>query len=85
MVSNWLKVTHFEANVCVEIVPNDIPNDGDHKTNAAVGDENDPKELVKKPQVGPALVNETLVRKAYQDCPEYEVEESCVAEEDKKA
>ena len=69
----------------MKLVPNDSTNEGHHKANAAVWDQNDPKELVKQPKVGSTLVNETPVCKAYQDCPEYEVEESGVAEENKKA
>ena len=85
MVSNWLEIAHFESKVCVKCVPSDSTKEAHHKTNAAVWDENDPKEAVKKPKVWPTLVNKTPMCKAYQDCPEYEVEESRVAEENKKA
>ena len=49
--------------------------------NAAIGDENDPKKLVEKPKVGPPLVDKTSLWKSYEDCPEHDVEEGRVGEE----
>ena len=83
MIGNWLETTHLEAKVCVKYVLNESNKEGHKKSNAAVRNENDPKKLVEKPQVGPALVDKTPVCKTYQDCPECQVEESRVAEENK--
>ena len=81
MISNWFEITHLESKVCVKTVLNDANNESHHKANAAVRNENDPKELVKQPKVGLALENKSPVCKPYQDCPEYEAEERSVAEE----
>ena len=49
--------------------------------NAAIRDENDPEKLVEKPKVGPSLKDETPLWKSYEDCPEHDVEEGRVGEE----